>query len=992
MRWSTLVAGLFALASCAQRTEVIVGIATNLSTPGQVDVVRMRVEDTDGNLLLAREWPVGPDLSKLPASIGLSPGSSSASSYLVTIEGRQNAGTAADGSQATTLKVSRKSQFSFITGHSLFLRMTLLDRCYGQLDGVCPPGQWCAEGVCKPVAFDSSSMPDYSPGDENKAQCGDYSQALGLSPPPAVTCGAGKECVEAECFGPSGPAVDGPPPALPDLTPVAPPDLYMTPADATVIPDLSPPPDLTGVAPPDLFHPDMFHPDLILPDLFGDDFTYLPDLATPDLVTPPDMTVPDLSMPDFSLPDLHLPDFKPPPPPPDLLPLDLLPPGPTVYPPVQIVSYAGETILGAYYDGTASNTTGSALWAVNAGGNALYLKSGVPTLELTGAGFPLNAVVAVGKEVWAVGNGNAFMHRDANGTWTTLPFPSGFVVAPPGMVSISAAPNNTVIAVGNQSDPSYAGVEGAPLVLRADSTSVSAYDALTNFANGPQTTMQSVYMGSNCGMMTAYGYTQQSTGIQPSFVDSSLNTWTTPPIVNPFGLYDIPNKAPPFPPIIGQAGCGQPGTLITGTNRIDHSTSTATGTLIAAVLQANGTWKDVNPGYTSEGSISGTVGVAGNPSDAYAWLLNVANPNSSTWVHWNGTVWSKVASNFPFVPTAMPVLAVGKTSGGTTYLGAFVGQSLYEQQSGGSWALNAAAAPAFHFDGKPWSDGNGTLIAPSGGKIWYTTDTSQGVKSTWASSTITSGKTLSNITQVFGVSTGNGAFKYYATADQGVLLSATSLTSGFTVEFDTGGGATEQLTGVWAADSNNVFVVSSNGSAGGAYGKVSGGAWASLTPPAIDSFDAVFGFSASEVYFGGRIKINNSYFDSAIYRWNGSFSTTLIPANNYTSSIYAIWGTGTHDLWAVGDGGAAHGINQIYRETGSSFLRFPSPSVNPLRAIHGTASNDVFAVGDGGSIFGWDGNGWTPIPSPTGTSFDGVWAEKKRVWVGGSDTLLVMPR
>ena len=81
-----LAGAMLALGACGTRTEVVVGVATDLSTPARIDRLRMRVTDGNGRLVVAREWPLsGPGAFKLPGSFGV--GASSHGPFRVHVEG-----------------------------------------------------------------------------------------------------------------------------------------------------------------------------------------------------------------------------------------------------------------------------------------------------------------------------------------------------------------------------------------------------------------------------------------------------------------------------------------------------------------------------------------------------------------------------------------------------------------------------------------------------------------------------------------------------------------------------------------------------------------------------------------------------------------------------------------------------------------------------------------------------------------------------------------
>ena len=102
------------------------------------------------------------------------------------------------------------------------------------------------------------------------------------------------------------------------------------------------------------------------------------------------------------------------------------------------------------------------------------------------------------------------------------------------------------------------------------------------------------------------------------------------------------------------------------------------------------------------------------------------------------------------------------------------------------------------------------------------------------------------------------------------------------------------------------------------------------------------------------------------------------------STLYAVWGSGRDDVWAVGDAGTmVHGDGILWSAV---------PAVTPraLRSIWGSARNDVWAVGDTGTILHFDGAAWTAMYAPTSAWLTGIWGSARNdVWaVGDTGTIL----
>jgi hypothetical protein len=109
----------------------------------------------------------------------------------------------------------------------------------------------------------------------------------------------------------------------------------------------------------------------------------------------------------------------------------------------------------------------------------------------------------------------------------------------------------------------------------------------------------------------------------------------------------------------------------------------------------------------------------------------------------------------------------------------------------------------------------------------------------------------------------------------------------------------------------------------------------------------------------------------------------------FPHNLRAIWGSGTNDIWAVGEVGAiVH-----YDGTAWSPITTP-PTTIGLRGIWGTAANDVWAVGDSGVIEHFDGSRWSQDVRSTSRTLRAVWGDPSgELWVvGDAGTLLHLAR
>ena len=107
-----------------------------------------------------------------------------------------------------------------------------------------------------------------------------------------------------------------------------------------------------------------------------------------------------------------------------------------------------------------------------------------------------------------------------------------------------------------------------------------------------------------------------------------------------------------------------------------------------------------------------------------------------------------------------------------------------------------------------------------------------------------------------------------------------------------------------------------------------------------------------------------------------SFAGNIVNnAGNQILSQYAmptvmrsVWGTGSQDAWAVGDGGIQ------MRWDGTAWSQTASRTGQRLNTVWGLSANNAWSVGDQGTLLIYDGKAWTAAESGTRNSLFGVWA------------------
>ena len=951
MRNLLAMIAVFGLGACS-RTEIVLGVATDIAHPGTIDDVKLEVLDQYGAPALSTTWALAPSqggLITLPGTVGIVPSGDPNGALAINLYGEA---VDAQSGQLKTL-VSRRAKLHFLSGHTLFLRMTLVVSCI-ELEGLCPAGEWCTDGMCAPIEIDPTTLPTYQPGQEMSAQCGDPAEAManGLAPPMLVDCPPGQVCVDFTCINGTG----GPVPQ-PDLT--APPDLLA--GDDALAPDLAIMSDMM-IATPDDASPDGAHTmsDMITRDLVGappPDFartdaitpsdltmmSVLPDAARADAAIPdaapgdgtvPDLAHPDLAQADLAHPDFALPDFA-------MSSQDLaLVTTTTTTPRFDFISPlpSGAPITAIAVD-TASNTD-STFWAVTSGGDALRNTGGALGVESTPALWGLNGVSVGSSGAWACGNRGAIVTRSGNGTWSSVTIDGGLDIG--DLFGIQVVDSSTVLAVGGN----RAGTR--PVVARAINGTV-ALDTLPN--NVTDTALAVTMVDANHGAVV---------GNNGLVLILRNGGWA--PIAGPTGAG----------PLTGVYGVGG-GMIIVDGGMMQPTKGSAWK------LQADETtWTPLQL-PTGCGPLHGLV-FANNQ------LYTVADKVG---------VMQLVANAFvPFGPQPAPppsVIAAAPSMNGSYFAVAGGGAIFDRVESDGQWVIYQPTVKVFA-DGKPWTDGNGTLVMPSSG-VLVTAKTSDLTK--WTKIPVQADDAGNNAgaNEVFSQVTFDGS-ELLAVGNLGVIVATSAPdTVPLTTWFD-GSALNATMTGVWAADKNHVFVPALRTSGAGVEFTNTN----SSDPRVFDvgtqllaSFPvgggAVFGFAANDVFLAVN---DDSQKTATVYHYDGSSYTALTLQGSSPDRIFALWGTSASDLWAVGEAGGLYhtGDGQTFAPWSQTIAL---PTVD-LHAVGGTTPHDVFVAGDGGTVLQLVKSGGTwqflPMASRTTANINGLVADSTYVFIDGQGQVL----
>ncbi len=114
-----------------------------------------------------------------------------------------------------------------------------------------------------------------------------------------------------------------------------------------------------------------------------------------------------------------------------------------------------------------------------------------------------------------------------------------------------------------------------------------------------------------------------------------------------------------------------------------------------------------------------------------------------------------------------------------------------------------------------------------------------------------------------------------------------------------------------------------------------------------------------------------------------SQGTWSIAHHEAQGALASVWGSGPSDIWAAG-GNTNRGL--ILHSDGKAWTRVETGIPSFVWWIYGTGAHDVYAVGDKGLIWHFDGSTWSSVPSPTTRTLYGLWAASPTdVWAVGGD-------
>ena len=172
--------------------------------------------------------------------------------------------------------------------------------------------------------------------------------------------------------------------------------------------------------------------------------------------------------------------------------------------------------------------------------------------------------------------------------------------------------------------------------------------------------------------------------------------------------------------------------------------------------------------------------------------------------------------------------------------------------------------------------------------------------------------------------------------------------------------------GIWGYSASNMYAIGYSTDGTDIFLKNNGSNnWDAITNFPGSSFrpTAIWGISGGLMYIGGS---------DGIYSLTNGATTWNRVLTDSSTSINDIWGTGSADIWAVGE--------KIYHYGGSTW-KSVIDSVDPqnqwggLYGIHGSTADNIYSVGAQGRIFSYQGNAWSPLTHVPQFPINAIWAD-----------------
>jgi len=199
------------------------------------------------------------------------------------------------------------------------------------------------------------------------------------------------------------------------------------------------------------------------------------------------------------------------------------------------------------------------------------------------------------------------------------------------------------------------------------------------------------------------------------------------------------------------------------------------------------------------------------------------------------------------------------------------------------------------------------------------------------------------------------------------------------------------MLGVWQAPNGDVWA---GGMRGAGYGAADGRAqeWRACGSRAVHAY---WGSAADDVWAAGEDGL--AHFDGeqwitlqrAFVLERRHYDTRSIAIEGRLARIYALWGSGARDIWAVGRTlTPAPQRAVVFHFDGDAWSEVPTCHLapearGPLYAVWGRGPDDVWAAGQAGALLHWDGRAFRAVSSGTNVDLVSiVGASGRDVWAG----------
>jgi hypothetical protein len=173
------------------------------------------------------------------------------------------------------------------------------------------------------------------------------------------------------------------------------------------------------------------------------------------------------------------------------------------------------------------------------------------------------------------------------------------------------------------------------------------------------------------------------------------------------------------------------------------------------------------------------------------------------------------------------------------------------------------------------------------------------------------------------------------------------------------------LRGVWGQSTSDIWAVGNSGTVV----RYNGASWSAMMPGVFSG-----GILRQVVGSGGTVYIDDSA--GGIFAYNGSFSLTrrVVTDDLYGMAVVS----GTPFIAGNNNGG------MVLRYNGTAWVS-DGTGVDGFRAVSGSGTNDLWAVGEAGTIWQSDGSPWQPRSIGTAVALNSVYAQDgQNVWAVGS--------